>query len=100
MTWKFEPAGDDVRLVNYFTHKTLSPKADAAAVVQQPAGKEATDAQRWRFVPVEEGNYRIEHVASGKVLTVTVDGEVIVETWSGAAAQKWKLLAKPEKFSG
>jgi len=104
MTWKFDPAaGDAVRLVNYFTHKTLHPSgaADRAAVTQQTAGKDATDEQRWRFIPLgDDGTFRIEHVPTGRVLSVTADGDVIVEKWTGAATQKWKLLDKPAKFTG
>ena len=103
MTWKFEPAGEDaVRLINYFTHKTFSAEGrdDAAKVTQHAPTKEATDAQRWRFVPAGDGVYRIEQISGGKVLTVTADGDVVIDQWKQADSQKWKLLEKPVKFSG
>lgn len=104
LTWKFEPAGDDgaVRLINYFTNKTLCPdgRDDGAPVTQHQAGKEPTDAQRWRFAPVADNVYRIEHAATGKVLSVTSDGNVVIQQWSDAPAQKWKLLDKPAHFTG
>ncbi len=102
MTWKFEPAGDGVRLINYFTHKTLYPGAgeDGSAVTQHPAAKTGIEAEQWRFVPVSDGVYRIEHIATGKTLGVNAEGNVIIETWTGAASQKWKLLEKPARFTG
>src|SRR4051794_38095650 len=45
MTWKFEPAGSDVRLVNYFTHKTFYPDQDGAAVTQHAPAKEDSLAE-------------------------------------------------------
>ena len=102
MTWKFEPAGDGVRLMNYFTHKTLYPSGtqDGAPVAQHAAGKDVAEVERWRFVPVGENVYRIEHVGTGKALTVTSNGHVVVDPWTDGAGQKWKLLEKPEKFTG
>ena len=102
MTWKLEAVGDDVRLVNYFTHKTFYPDAaaDGSAVTQHPAAKPAGDAEKWRFIPVDGGHYRLEHAATGKTLAVTADGNVVIETYTGAATQQWKLLDKPAKFTG
>ncbi len=100
MTWKFEPGGEDVRLVNYFTHKTFYPAQDGAAVSQHALAKEDLPAEHWRFVDVGEKSYRIEHVASGKVLTISGDGQVTMEKWTGTAGQKWKLLERPGKFTG
>ena len=102
MTWKLEPAGDDVRLMNYFTHKTFYPDAqtEGSAVSQHSAAKEPTDVERWRFVPVDGRNYKLEHAATGLVLTVSDDGKITIQKWNNSAAQQWKLLAKPDHFTG
>jgi hypothetical protein len=103
LTWKFEPAGDDfVRLVNYFTHKTLAPEGDGQTrkITQCPVSKDAVGGQQWRFIPLGDNVYRIEHVATGKALSATANGDVVVEKWTGSDSQKWKLLEKPAKFSG
>ncbi len=54
------------------------------------------DNQRWRFVPVEEGFYAVEGVASGKVLEVPTDGAAppvaTLLTSTGASNQHWTVV--------
>lgn len=106
MTWKFEAVGDvatgEVRLMNYFTHKTLYPTASAegSAVTQHAAAKVPAAAEAWKFVPLAGNTYRIDHAASGLTLTASPDGKITVQKWSDTAGQKWKLLDKPAHFTG
>ena len=104
MTWKLEPIGDgdEVRLVNYFTHKTFypDPAADDAPVTQHAAAKVAATAERWKLVPTDGGAFRLDHVTTGKTLTVTPDGALVVSPWTGGSTQQWKLLDKPAHFTG
>jgi hypothetical protein len=106
MTWRFEPAGDDgreIRLVNYFTHKTICPDGTThgSAVTQHTLSKSGDNrSEGWRFVPVSEGVYRVEHVATGLTLTVKSDDSITIEKYTGDATQQFKLLGKPAKFTG
>lgn len=106
MTWKFEPVAaadkDTFRLVNHFTRKTCYPtdKADGTPVTQHPLAKPAADVEQWRFTKLDDGTYRIDHVASGKSLTLTDDHAMVIRPWTAAATQKWKLLPKPDPFTG
>ncbi len=105
MTWKVRPAGDGVRLINHFTDKTLTPntapnEAGETPVQQHAAAKTPTDIEQWRFVPLGDDTYRIEHIKTGQALGANADGNVVVGKWSDSADQKWKLLPKPVKFTG
>jgi hypothetical protein len=98
MTWKLESSGDGYRLMNYFTHKTMQP--DAAAVVEEPASKTNAPEQQWKFIPLGNDLFRIENSKTGEALGASSDGNITVGKWTDAPAQKWKLLPKPERFTG
>ena len=50
------------------------------------------DAQTWRFVPNEDGSYRICTVhPSGRVLTDQGQRPPVIQTYTGADTQKWIL---------
>lgn len=102
MTWKLEPAGDGnaVRLMNYFTRKTFYPDAGTTAVTQHKAAKTPAEIERWRFIPTADGAFRLEHVATGKTLTIDAAGKLTMQPYTGAAEQQWKLVDKPEHFTG
>jgi hypothetical protein len=98
MTWKLESSGDGYRLMNYFTHKTMQP--DAAAVVEEPATKTDAPEQQWKFISLGNDLYRIENAKTGEALGASSDANITVGKWTDAPSQKWKLLPKPEKFTG
>jgi hypothetical protein len=107
MTWKFEKSGDGYQLLNYFTHKTLQPEATATPdqthetpVVQMPASKEAVETQQWKFIELGDGWYRIDNVKTGLTLGAGADGKVTTGKWADTPGQKWKLLPKPDPFTG
>jgi hypothetical protein len=108
LTWKVEPAEEGARLVNHFTNKTFQP-ADpkpgeaSSAVVQVTPAAASDPAQRWKFVPLGGGTYRIEHAATGRALTAEKDGDgvqVRIAPWEGRDDQKWQVLDGPTHFSG
>lgn len=110
MTWELQADGEAFRLRNHFTNKTLAPitspttqPADASTpVVQRPLDKEPSPFEAWRFEPIAdtEGLVRVVHVESGQVLEADGNGNVVLKKSSDAPTQRWRLLPKPEKFTG
>jgi hypothetical protein len=106
MTWQFEADGEGFRLRNHFTRKTLGPAtkpSDASTpVVQKPLEKEPSASEAWRFEPVADtdGLVRLVHVESGFVLEANDDGGTVLAKPSDSPNQRWRLLPKPEKFTG
>jgi hypothetical protein len=122
MTWQLQADGDDVRLKNHFTKKTLTPantpkapsstapadaKPDAPmAVVQRPLAKTPEAVEAWKFVPIEgkAGVFQIVHAQSGLALEAGEDGRVVASKPASkpadAPSQQWRLLKKPEHFTG
>ncbi|MFT3787704.1 MAG: RICIN domain-containing protein [Tepidisphaeraceae bacterium] len=108
MTWELQADGEGgaVRLKNHFTHKTLAPTtapADAAApVVQKPVAKDPAPNEAWKFEPIDgkPGQFRIVYVETGLVLEAQDNGVIVGKKPSDAAGQTWKLLPKPERFTG
>jgi hypothetical protein len=105
LTWELLPAGDSnlFTLKNYFTSKTI--RADKAeegkAILQTRLLVDGSDP-KWRFVPVGSGYYKIEH-PSGLILSVDdkdTDSPLLLKKWTNDPRQMWKLLPKPEKFTG
>lgn len=103
MTWSFEPipGTSDVRLVNVFTHKTVAPSANTAgaSILQHPA-KAATSGEGFHFSQLGGDVYRIDHSASGLTLSLSPAGKITLQPWTGDETQKWKLLPKPDPFTG
>lgn len=105
MTWQLEADGEGFRLKNHFTNKTLGPATrpgDAPTpVVQKPLEKEPIASEAWRFEPIDgtEGLVRLVHVESGYVLEASESGIVLAKP-SDSPGQRWRLLPKPEKFTG
>jgi Ricin-type beta-trefoil lectin domain-like len=100
MAWKFDKQADGTRLVNYFTSKTFTVATGSSALVQAPV---ATGAS-WKFVPIENGLYKIQSVSGSGVLTaVAADGggdiRVVLQPWKNTDAQKWELVALPDHFT-
>ena len=58
------------------------------------------DAEKWKFVPTDDGLYRIENISTGGVLTVDGDGNVSVTKTADKPEQKWRLLPRPVKSTG
>jgi hypothetical protein len=55
------------------------------------------------FAPLGAANYRVEHVATGRVLTAEVRGgevRMVVAPWDGRDEQRWQAPGGPEHFSG
>lgn len=105
MTWELQADGEGFRLRNHFTRKTLGPTtrpSDAATpVVQKPLDKEPSASEAWRFEPIDgtDGLVRLVHVESGNVLEASEEGIVLVKP-SDSPNQRWRLLPKPERFTG
>lgn len=107
LTWDITPAGyaNIFTFKNYFTHKTFQPTAgvkENTPVLQAAIRPDAT-LQQWDFIKVDGGYYKI--MAHGSELVMTVEGtgtnaKVVLKKWNQSAAQLWKLLPKPEDFSG
>ncbi len=106
MTWELQADGDGFRLRNHFTRKTLGPTtkpSDAATpVVQKPLEKEPSASEAWRFDPIADtdGLVRLVHIESGNVLEANDDGGIVLARPSDSPGQRWRLLPKPEKFTG
>jgi hypothetical protein len=105
MAWRFQPLSNGFRLVNLSTGKTIipNPTCDEHGITfvrQHTPGRQPAADERWRFVPLGEGMFRIEYVKTGEVLGINNDGSVIVGRWMEADHQKWKMLGKPNKFTG
>lgn len=107
LTWDIIPAGyaNIFTVRNYFTNKTFQPTAGIIenAPVLQAAIRPGATLQQWDFVKVEGDYYKI--TAHGSDLAMTVEGagsnaKVVLKKWSRSPAQMWKLLPKPEDFSG
>lgn len=106
MTWQLEADGEGFRLKNHFTRKTLGPTTKPAdtstPVVQKPLDKEPSASEAWRFEAIEgtDGLVRLMHIESGFVLEATEGGSIVLAKPSDSPAQRWRLLPKPEKFTG
>ena len=98
MTWKLTAVADgsdQFRLVNHFTHKTLAAGDAGDAVVERSAKGEPP---AWHLAKLDDGTYRIEQ--AGRALTAGADGHLTVAPYTGAVNQRWRLLAKPDHFTG
>jgi hypothetical protein len=107
MTWELQADGDGVRLKNHFTRKSLAPttapsNTATAPVVQRPLAKSPARMEAWQFVPLEgkTGLFRIVHTETGLALEAEDDGSIVATKPSDAANQQWRLLPKPEHFTG
>ena len=105
--WRLQPAaGDSYLLIPQ--HTTLFPGIQACldlaggspadgATIQQWTQTGGTN-QQWQILPVEPGCYKIQNLASGKVLQVTGGpsaagpGTLVQQwTWLGSDNQQWRL---------
>jgi hypothetical protein len=107
MTWELQADGDGVRLKNHFTKKTLGPTTAPsgsanAPVVQRPLAKSPVRTEAWQFVPIDgkPGLFRIVHTETGLALEADDEGNVVAKKPSDAANQQWRLLPKPQHFTG
>ncbi|HEY0608295.1 MAG TPA: RICIN domain-containing protein [Chitinophaga sp.] len=107
LTWDITPAGyaNIFTFRNYFTNKTFQPTAGVTenTPVLQAAIRPSATLQQWDVIKVEGDYYKIS--AHGSELVMTVEGsgtnaKVVLKKWDRSAAQLWKLLPKPEDFSG
>lgn len=69
----------------------------AAGVNVQIYQSNGTDAQKWRFIELDDGYYAIQSKASGKFLDVAGGNtasrtNVQQYTWNASYAQQWKLI--------
>lgn len=105
LTWELKPAGDSnvFTLQNYFTSKTIrAEKPEAKGTITQVKFSMDGNAPKWKFIPVGEGYYRIEH-PSGLILGVDdkdTNSPLLLQKWLNQPTQMWKLLPKPEHFTG
>ena len=110
MTWELQADGEaSVRLKNLFTKKTVVPTSQPAdkadqplAVVQKPLARKPAPTEMWKFLPIDgkEGLFHIVHSSSGLRLEASDDGRVVASKPSDAASQQWRLLKKPDHFTG
>jgi len=107
LTWDITPAGyaNIFTFKNYFTSKTIQPTAGIAesTPVLQAAIRPSATLQQWDIVKVEGDYYKISPHGSNLVMTVEGNGtnaKVVLKKWDQSAAQLWKLLPRPEDFSG
>jgi hypothetical protein len=111
LTWRVQPVeGGGSQLLNHFTNKTFEPQGTVkegdqpVPVLQVKPVRPAPPAQRWSFVPVEGGSFKIVHVPTGWVLTAENgdDGDVRIKLapWKGRDEQQWQMLDGPTHFSG
>ncbi|HWJ25459.1 MAG TPA: RICIN domain-containing protein [Flavisolibacter sp.] len=106
MTWELKSLKDSgvYRFQNYFTGKTFTSTEwrEGGSVVETSLDRKG-GLTGWKIVPAGDGYYRIEAAASDWVLTVEGEGvnaKVVVKKWTKQATQLWKLLPKPERFTG
>jgi hypothetical protein len=106
LTWDLTTYGANMySLRNYFTGKTfqVSGKSKDGAGIEQVSINDSLPEQKWEFVKMDNGYYRIQVPGTDKVLTVDGEGaneKVKLMKWKKADGQMWKLLPKPEKFTG
>jgi hypothetical protein len=105
LTWELIPSKDSniYFFKNYFTGKTFTAREskEGAEVVEVPLDK-TKGFPSWKVVYVSEGYYKIES-PSGLVLTVEGEGvnaKVVLKAWNKEAKQLWKMLDKPDHFTG
>jgi hypothetical protein len=98
LTWKLSPTDKSTFTVqNYFTGKTFTSKSrdKENGVIQAAIPKDAAKAITWRFVKLDDGNYRITDPTSGNDLTA-VKGEndeirIALLPWEKKDEQEWEL---------
>jgi hypothetical protein len=98
LTWKLSPAEKSTFTVqNHFTGKTftLESKDKENRVIQVVIPKDAAKDIKWRFVKLDDGNYRITDPKSGNDLTA-VKGDkdeirIALQPWEKKDEQKWEL---------
>jgi hypothetical protein len=98
LTWKLSPTDESAFTVqNHFTGKTftLASKDKGSGVIQVALPKDAAKAIKWRFIKLDDGNYRITDPKSENVLTA-VKGEkdeirIALLPWEKKDEQKWEL---------
>jgi hypothetical protein len=106
--WRLQPAATSGYYVLVPQHTTLVPGpaacldlADGAAADGTPAAQNTQTgaaSQQWQLIPVEPGTYKIQNLATGKVLqagagpAALAPGTAAQEgTWTGDDNQKWWL---------
>ena len=105
LTWELTPVGSNLyTLRNYFTGKTFKASGTAnGSGMEQVRINDSLSNQQWEFIPEENGYYRIQVPGTEKVLTVDGEGvneKVKLMPWKRSDGQLWRLLPKPEKFTG
>jgi hypothetical protein len=100
MTWRLQPAGESAfQVQNLFTFKTFGVSSTTnlpPSVSQVPLAPRGGVSPTWRFLRLEDGNYKITDSHSGRALTaVKAAGEysikIVAAPWQNRDEQKWRL---------
>ncbi len=98
--WRIEPVGD-VQLLAAGEATAITGAGDEESVTGTPFDLDATLAQRWSFLPSDEGWFGVVNRGSALALTATSSGQISdqmqVTDFSGFSfPQQWRVVLRPD----